>query len=64
MNVTRKCLLLAVLVLPAACAGTSETRVSAESHYDTDYISAVEYVAYKRGVRVFWVNPPNERIED
>ena len=66
MNTARKCLLLALVCLPAACAGTSETRVAAApaSELDEAYVSAVERMANDRGVRVVWVNPPRKRSDD
>lgn len=61
---------LALLLLPlaglAACATTDDQRAASMPHpslqtQDHQYVSRVEEVARKRGVRVAWINPPMNR---
>jgi hypothetical protein len=52
---------IAVSVL-AGCASTSEYVDESRHVQDDQYVSAVEEIAKRRGVRVHWVNPPDRRI--
>lgn len=54
---------LAALGLLSACASSGSAltaRPSLEGKRDLDYIAAVEASARGKGVRVVWVNPPQE----
>lgn len=67
---TRLLLPLAATCLVASCASMDDRMASApasgELHMvnDAEYISAVENMAARRGVRVTWVHPPKVRNED
>lgn len=58
-------LLAATLLAGCASSGSSmAVRGEGFKHSDADYITAVEQMAKKRGVRVYWVNPPQELGKD
>ena len=55
---------LAAVVLLAGCASTGSSLASRSQEYrgsDRDYIHAVEQTARRRGVRIVWINPPEEQ---
>jgi hypothetical protein len=56
----------AALVLFAGCASSGSAQVARRDvapGSDTAYISAVEQIAKRRGVRVVWMNPPEKRAK-
>jgi hypothetical protein len=58
-------LLAATLLAGCASSGSSmAVRGEGFKRTDADYITAVEQMAKKRGVRVYWVNPPQELGKD
>ena len=58
-------LLAATMLAGCASSGSSmAVRGGGFKHSDADYIAAVEQMAKKRGVRVYWVNPPQELGKD
>lgn len=67
MSTFRKCLFLAAasLLLPA-CATTDSAGLASKRTITTDtaYVQAVEQKAKPAGVRVVWVNPPQQRSDD
>lgn len=67
MNTARKCLFPAIAsLLLAACATTDSAGLAGKAtiHPDADYMAAVEQKARPAGVRVVWVNPPQQRDDD
>lgn len=59
-------LLAAAGLALAACATTDTARHDVRpSRFETDeaYVAAVENATRKAGVRVFWVNPPQVRVD-
>lgn len=58
-------LLAATLLAGCASSGSSmAVRGEGFKRVDADYMSAVEKMATRRGVRVYWVNPPQELGRD
>ncbi|MBB5015654.1 hypothetical protein [Rehaibacterium terrae] len=64
----RNLLMVAALASLAACAGRGELRATeqqtASLRQDAEYIAAVERIARRRGVQVYWVNPPQRRSDE
>jgi hypothetical protein len=55
----------AAMLVGCASSGSSlATRADGFKRADADYVSAVEHMALRRGVRVVWVNPPYETGKD
>lgn len=66
MKPARLLLAAAAGLAPGACATTDTARYDVPaSKFETDeaYVSAVESATRKAGVRVFWVNPPQVRVD-
>jgi hypothetical protein len=58
---------LAGAVMLVGCASTGASLATRDPGYkraDADYVSAVEHLALRRGVRVVWINPPYETGKD
>ena len=55
------------VALLAGCASSGSSMAVRGDGYkrtDADYVTAVEQLAKRRGVRVLWVNPPHEMGKD
>lgn len=66
MKSARLLLAAATALALAACATTDTARYDVQpSKFETDtaYVAAVENATRKAGVRVFWVNPPQVRVD-
>ena len=58
---------LVAATLLAGCASSGSSMAVRGEGYkraDADYVIAVEQMARKRGVRVYWMNPPQELGKD